>query len=202
MIKKGLLFFICIATLSVFGQQKPVLERFSGLHNNGVVYLEWVMSSGTICAGVVITRSTDSINFSKIGEIPGFCGSLSSATTYRFQDEEPVMQKKVFYRLELGTIATSEILSVYVPATGVGEYQLYPNPVISEAKLQFQNPAHSVIVLKIYDSKGLEILTETTEGESFSIKTETLNQGLYYFILYEENSNTNRMSGSFYITKS
>lgn len=198
MIKKGLLFFICITTLSLLGQQNPVLDRFSGVHNNGVVYLEWVMSSGTICSGVVITRSTDSINFSKIGEIPGFCGSLSSATTYRFQDEKPVMHKKVFYRLELGTIAISEILSVYVPATGVGEYQLFPNPVISESKLQFQNPTHSVFVLKIYDSKGLEIHSENTEGESFIINTESLLPGLYYFILYEENSNASRMSGNFY----
>ncbi len=89
-------------TAHVYAQHNPIPGNFSLFENNGKVYLNWSIVSGSTCNGIQIYRSTDSVMFTQVGNIPGICGSSSSAISYNFIDDNPVKNKVNYYRLELG----------------------------------------------------------------------------------------------------
>lgn len=177
----------------------PEVQGFKAQHSGGVVYLEWTMRSGSICNGISVTRSEDSINFTQIGSIAGFCGSVSAPVLYRFQDPNPINNISLYYRLELGTVGQSGTISLFVPETGYGEYQIFPNPFSVQSKLYFFNPRGEQFHLRIYDIKGQAYLNTETSSDNFTLGNEMLKPGLYYFILYMDGSEAGLVKGNFMV---
>jgi hypothetical protein len=202
MLMRTKLLFLLLSALysvSLHAQQSPVVNNFKAQHSDGVVYLDWELSSGSVCYGIGITRSIDSVNFIQIGYIPGICGSLSSPVEYYYQDQNPIANQKMYYRLELGTAANSEIISLFIPRTGKGEYNLYPNPVTANSQLYFFNPGSEPYLLKVFDSRGMEFISQTGSTDHFEISKQQLSPGLYYFILYRTGSETDLIKGNFFV---
>ena len=94
-----LLFF---SLQGLFAQRHPILGKFYLSENKGTVDLHWSIMEGSTCNGIQIYRSNDSIQFSKIGEISGVCGSISEEQSYTFSDVNPFRNQVNYYRLELG----------------------------------------------------------------------------------------------------
>ena len=173
------------ATANVFAQHNPILDNFNVFKNNGKVFLNWTIISGSTCNGIQIYRSTDGINFMQVGSIAGICGSSSTAVNYNFTDNNPEKNKINYYRLELGNNGSSEILSVKIIDIESG-YQIRPNPIIGKAKIYFDNNTKLQHQLFIYNLNGFQIFSSTTKEDFFELNTETFLSGIYFFTIETE----------------
>ena len=102
--------FIFSAPLSA--QNEDVIEYLNASEFNGKVLLSWSIMQGNTCNGIQILHSTDSINFSQISSIEGICGSTQQSISYSFTDLSPEKNANNYYRLQLGGLGFSWIVSV------------------------------------------------------------------------------------------
>lgn len=76
---------------------------------------------------------------------------------------------------------------VYQIPVGIAEQdatnfvQVLPNPVTEDAIISFSNINSDLITIKVYDSAGKLIFTETTTGQKSIVKREKLHQGLFIY---------------------
>ena len=182
---KYLLFamFFSIAATKVFAQHNPILDNFSIFENNGKVFLNWTITSGSTCNGIQIYRSTDSTNFIQVGDIAGVCGSSSSPTPYNFTDDNPIKNSINCYRLELGGNGSSQILSVEIIDIASGGFQIRPNPIITDAKIYFDNNKKEEHHFTLYNMSGIAFLTTTTKESFFQLNATLLQSGIYFFTI-------------------
>ena len=186
---KNIKLLLCLlqlaATSNVFAQHNPILGNFTLFENNGKVYLNWSIVSGSTCNGIQIYRSTDNINYTQIGSIAGVCGNSSTAVSYNFTDTNHEKNKINYYRLELGNNGSSEILSVEIIDIESG-YQIRPNPIIGKAKIYFDNNTKLQYQLFIYNLNGIQVYYSTTKEDYFELNTETFLSGIYLFTISME----------------
>jgi len=176
-----------VATTNVFAQHNPILGKFTVFENNGKVFLNWTIVSGSTCNGIQIYRSTDTINYTQVGNIVGVCGSSSSAVSYNFTDDNPEKNKVNYYHLELGNNGSSEILSVEIIDIANNGYQIRPNPVVSSiAKIYFDNNTKNQHQLFIYNISGIQVFRTSTNEDLFDLNTETFLSGIYLFTISTE----------------
>lgn len=161
--------------------QISIVSNYNAESSNSKVYLRWTIQAGYTCNGIVITRSTDQITYSKVGEIFGVCGSEDSAQTYTFTDDNPIASKTNFYKLELGFLGQTAERSVFV-WSGDG-FLLYPNPAGSTTRLQYDNAASSTADLYLYDMQGRLVATQSNKQSVMQVDVSMLPCGLYLFQL-------------------
>lgn len=172
-------------SVTTFAQHNPnpILDNFILVENNGRVYLNWTIVSGSTCSGIQIFRSVDSISYSQIGSIAGICGSSSSAKNYNFTDENPQINKINFYRLELGGNGTSQVLSVEIIDISAGGYQIRPNPVVGNSKIYFNNNTRLEHQLLIYNLNGTQVFSSITMKDFFELNSAAFSSGIYIFTI-------------------
>lgn len=185
-------FRICVLILFSsqfsFAQRNPILDNFSVFENNGKVFLNWTIKSGSTCRGIQIFRSSDNINFKQIGEIIGVCGSISEPITFNFNDEHPEINSFNSYRLELGGNGTSEVLSLEIIDIANGGYQIRPNPVSTIAKIYFNNNKKEPHQFVLYNLKGISVTTLSSNEDFFDFNANNLSSGLYFFSISNANN--------------
>lgn len=181
-------------------QFTPKLNRFNAQHREGIVYLDWVMASGSICLGINIEKSEDSVNFTEIGNIGGICGSLANPMAYAFQDETPIFNKKIYYRLSFPNLGHSELISIVVIDVKKHHYEVNPNPSSGASKINFYNPKGELHHIKILNLSGLQIAELDTTNEVFDIDSGLLGAGIYQFMIYND-SYSNIVNGRLIITQ-
>jgi hypothetical protein len=168
-------------TNSSSAQSHPFLENFSATLYQGRVYLDLTMKAGNTCNGIQIYRATDTMNFSRIGLIPGICGSLTKAESYQFTDEAPVLNQVNYYRLELGAFGLSQIIAIDVPDVSDRGYQIRPHPVHGPAQLFFDKQENVSYQLIIYTQHGVEAHRDATFDSYFIMDNISLPGGIYFF---------------------
>lgn len=176
------LFWVC----ALNAQFTPKLNRFSAQHRDGIVYLDWVMSSGSVCLGISIEKSEDSINFKEIGSIGGFCGNLTKPMSYAFQDESPLLNKKIYYRLSYPGLGHSHYISIVVIDVKKNDYEVNPNPSSGLSKINFYNPKGELHHIKVLNLSGVQVLELETTNEVFEIESGLLEAGIYQFMIYND----------------
>jgi hypothetical protein len=163
-------------------QSNPILDNFSILGNNGKVYLNWIIKSGSTCNGIQIFRSANNSSFKEIGNIAGICGSISSATPYNFVDENPEKNAVNFYRLELGTNGTSQTLSIEIIDIDNGGSQVRPNPVYDNSKIYFNNTnIKDLHYLNVFNVNGKFTDELSSKENFFEIISQKYANGIYFF---------------------
>jgi len=186
-IRRGLKFPILLLVLfagtRLFAQETTILNNFTASENNGKIFLQWVITSGSTCNGTKIFRSTDNLSFTQIGEISGVCGSSSFAKAYDFTDESPIDNLKNHYRLELGNNGFSKVVSLEITDLQNGGYQVRPNPVSSQAKIYFKNKNYENHQLKIHNQNGSFVSSSYTNDECFDFDATNLHAGIYIFTI-------------------
>lgn len=182
--KTFILFLIAlIGLIPDFFAQTEILEQFYLDQVNGRVRLNWSIKSGNTCNGIDIERSEDSLYFQKTGDIEGTCGSSISVISYSFTDENPILNKKSYYRLKLGGSSYSQILSIEVIDVSANNYLLRPNPISESGQLYFKNDNHAEFDFIIYNQNGEEISRLRTTENLIIIKADDFLTGLYFFHL-------------------
>jgi hypothetical protein len=173
--------FILMINSTLFSQNNPILDNFSITQNNGKVYLNWIIKSGSTCNGIQIFRSANNSSFKEIGNIAGICGSVSSATPYNFVDQNPEKNTINFYRLELGNNGTSQTLSIEIIDIEKEGSQVRPNPVYNEAKIYFNNNIKELNYLSVYNLSDKLIDELSSKENFFEINSTNYSNGIYFF---------------------
>ncbi|MBS3915602.1 MAG: T9SS type A sorting domain-containing protein [Bacteroidetes bacterium] len=178
-IKLIIFIFIQIRYIGLFGQY---VENYRVSQHRGTVILSWTITTGNVCDGVEIERSSDSIHFSIIGSIPGVCGSPSEPRNYTYTDTAKNLRGKHYYRLNLRSLGLTESISIYIPSKSEGWVTLYPNP------------AHDAIWLRLNEESYRDSVTlaiySIHSGESFKMRLYLANEiritmhpkpGIYFY---------------------
>lgn len=167
-------------------QVNSALGRFTATEVNDLVLLQWQMNSGNVCQGIEIYRSEDSLDFVHIGHISGICGSISEPVDFEFTDLSPVVNKTSYYKIQLGLLGSSQVISTYVSKPGVDGFLLKPNPVSEKATIEFNNDNGGLAVLTLTDIKRNLILENETRSQSFVLDFSPYESGIYLFVISKE----------------
>lgn len=194
----SIIFVLLIIGKTSYAQLHPILDRFDVFEASGKVYISCVISSGNTCNGIDVMRSEDSTNFISVGHIGGVCGSSSEPVTYNFIDENPIKNKPIYYKLELGGYGYTNILSVQIIDTKEFGFQIRPNPTTSSTIIYFQNLTNSEHTLNILNNLGAVVLSETTNQNFFLFDVNHIPSGVYPFIISVDSFN-NKVFGKIVI---
>ena len=197
-VMKWLTVFFLIVSTHVLSQNEDVIEAFSASEFNNKVLLAFSITQGNTCNGVEIFRSTDSLNYTKVGSIEGICGSTQETIKYEFTDSDPVINNVNYYRLLLGGFGYSWVVSTEVIDVSGADYLLNPNPVTYTSELNFDNESNDLITLKVFALSGELVHSESTIGEQFVLNRLDYNSGLYLFHLIPQ-SGMDVISGKFVV---
>ena len=181
--KGRILLCLLICLPLVFKAQVSILDDFRAEENEGEVVLTWIISSGSTCNGIDIMHSTDSLNFSVIGDIEGICGDEDKAVSYTYVHQNPQLNTVNHYRLELGGIGSSTIVSITILDIEKKGYVLYPNPLVDQSVIYFRNTRASRAELELYSIGGTLVRREMGSGNQFAIHKNELQSGLYIFTI-------------------
>ena len=194
----NLVFLIFGFVSSVSAQNEDVISNLSADEINGKVLLTWSIKQGNTCNGINILRSTDSVNFIFIGSINGVCGSSQEELPYEFTDLDPEKNKRNYYRLSLGGIGFSWIVSSEVIDVTSNNYLLRPNPIVDSSELHFKNDASNIIEFIVYDNMGNKVKSLTTIEKKIILQQQDYKSGMYFFVLINATHN-NKISGRFVV---
>ena len=180
-------FFVLLA------QNEDVVIVFNATEFNNKVLLNWTISQGNTCNGIDVFRSVDGVNYLKIGDIEGVCGSTAESIDYNLTDLFPVKNEVNHYRLGLGGLGYSYSVKVEIIDIAANSYQIRPHPISENAQLLFNNDSSKEADLNVYNGKGELIFQKSTNSSWFELNVlSTFPSGLYYFRL---NVNENEIKG-------
>ncbi|MBS3912979.1 MAG: hypothetical protein KG003_00615 [Bacteroidetes bacterium] len=170
-----------MTTQSLFGQY---VENYKLSQHRGTVVLNWTITTGNVCDGVDIERSSDSIHFQVIGSIPGVCGSASEPRNYTFVDTAKNLVRKYYYRLNLRSLGLTEIISIYIPAPSDGWVTVFPNPAQGLVWLRLNDRSYrDSITLVLYSvHSGMSHQMRLFLSEEIRIPL-LLEPGIYFYTI-------------------
>jgi hypothetical protein len=183
---------------SSISQNEDVINSFVATEFNGKVLLTFSINSGYTCNGVTILRSLDSVNFTTIGSIEGICGSSQESINYDFTDISPVKNAINYYRLSLGGVGFSWIVSAEVIDMGLNNSLIRPNPISENTELFFDNENKASLIVEIFSSTGLLVHTESTNEEKISLKNSDFDAGTYFYSVHADGVKSN-VTGKFVV---
>jgi len=176
------------------------LLSFNATVIDGKVLLEWYTSTETNNAGFKIERSIDGANYEEIFFIGGN-GTTTNRNVYSYLDES-VRSGIYYYRLkQVDFDGSFEYLNVVAVDLGIpGGFileQNYPNPFNPRTLINYQIPKEGLVILKLYDVLGNELMTLINEqkpsgSHSFELDASQLTSGIYFYKLSSGTFNSTR----------
>lgn len=183
MVKSFLQFSIFLLLASPVVGQEDFLEFFRVIQREDDVVLNWVISKGNTCNGIDILRSSDSLNFTAIGQIEGICGDEEESVSYVFVDNDPLSAGRSFYRLELGAVGSSEIKGLDFIDLTDQSYVVRPNPVVNQGRVYFKPSDTQTHYMYLFDIQGKISAEIPSSGMYFELQNKGYQSGLYVFII-------------------
>ena len=184
MLRTLVIYFLLSSIFPALSQEADeFVDDFLAVQQNDGVFLRWTILSGNTCDGTKIERSEDGINFYKIGEIPGVCGSPDKPITYDFTDIEPFKNRVNYYRLQLGFLGITSFKTVDFIVLGDEGYSINPNPFSEGAIFLFDNPDGEEHELIIFDYKGQIAMSFKTSDNKIQLDRNYFSAGTYIFRL-------------------
>jgi len=172
------------------------LNLFEASVKEDVVMLEWQTSSETNNFGFEIERSSNSVNYQKIGFVAGH-GTTTTPQSYQFPDRT-VEEGKYYYRLKQldadGSFEYSSSVEITVNFPNrLNLFQNYPNPFNPSTGISYSLPCNAYVNLSICDVSGRTLKTLVQERQPAGHKTIIWNgrdlynveaaSGLYFYRL-------------------
>lgn len=188
--KTGVLTFFSLLLSNFITAQLVNYSDFSLNDLDGNVLVSITIDSGSICQGIQLEYSTDSINFNQIDEIEGVCGSSSESKSYSFLHTEPLKNENNHYRLVFGVSQRTEIRSIYIRYVLPGEIQVFPMPSTGVFSVYFSNPSNAKANWKIINNEGKVFFeTNTVNSDHIELNKTNFLSGLYFVQITDENQN-------------
>ena len=159
------------------------LISFEGKLVRGNPFLTWQTANEIELYRFEIEKSTDLVDFHRIGEVYPYEGLGFMVNQYQYVDlffEE----KKAYYRLKMvdidGLLKYSNTIAL--ENSEAFDFQVSPNPNIGHFKIDFKG-AYDQIDIKLIDPNGFLVWVDSIEGQgAFSVEQNlsTLPPGIYY----------------------
>lgn len=171
------------------------LGQLTGGYSSGFVQLQWSTSSEVDMGHFEVERSTDGINFRKLGKLLAK-GDVNTITEYTYLD---ILAEKGsnFYRLVIidkdGNFSYSKIITIGVEK-GFSLFVVYPNPFGKKVQVKFNSDGPDHSTMRIIDNNGKVITTQIDQvqkGENrITIQNvDNLPGGIYYLELVTKDKN-------------
>lgn len=134
------------------------LTGFEVTRNGNLADLKWTTAGELKNDRFEIERSTDGINFSKVGIVNG-SGTTNEVKNYQYSDALPANATMVYYQLRIIDIDAkstfSKIVAVRVSGSAaLKSYTVYPNPFINDIKLQLSSTRETTVTVRILSVTG------------------------------------------------
>jgi uncharacterized repeat protein (TIGR01451 family) len=163
------------------------IVKLNGNRYGNNVGLKWVITSDRVIDYFEIERSSDGINFTKVGQQPGIGGPCNQ-TPFAYTDNIASFNgDEIYYRIKLivnGQV--SKISSIVViHANNNHVVTIAPNPASQSFSISMYNNTASVVEVSIIDVDGRVVMKheqQVTAGQNnFSVSNiGRLSQGLYH----------------------
>jgi uncharacterized repeat protein (TIGR01451 family) len=148
---------------AVIGPQETTLAvklgSFTVKKTGSLAQLDWVTLNEIKNDRFEIERSTDGVNFGKVGEVKG-AGTTTESSNYQFADPVgSVAAGIIYYRLRIvdidGKATYSKIVALKLNGSiAIREYTVYPNPFTSNIKLNINSTKETAVTIRISNTNG------------------------------------------------
>jgi hypothetical protein len=169
---------LILSLLSYVLNAQPV-SSVKVLQKENSVLLSFVLEQGFTCNDIYIYRSTDGINFSEAGIIPGICGSASEAVLYSHTDVSPGIEKLNCYFVAPRGLMQSQTACTYVFDPLVTEIRAFPNPFIDNVRIYSPILNQKNKVVRIFSLDGKIISEENIDCDPCNLNLESLQPGVF-----------------------
>jgi subtilisin-like proprotein convertase family protein len=158
--------------------------------DNEYIKISWATASETNTRVFEVLRSTDAINFVKIGEVNA-AGNSNSTKTYAYNDHN-VSAGIIYYYVvrEVDIDSKSHLTNIVNSRLEKAEFELisiYPNPTVDNTTITMYTKEAREITLMVYNDIGEMMKKEQKslkEGlNEWNVETEKWAKGVYYFII-------------------
>ena len=152
--------------------------NFSGVHSKGKNLLSWTTTNEVNTNLFYVMRSSDGINFEKIGQV--YSKNSPGTNTYEYTDENPLSGSNYYKLLQVdinGTNATSKIVSLN--SDEIFNISVRPNPSEEDFNFLITNYNGEEISVKAYSIEGKIITTLNPRENEFTIGKD-FSPGLYF----------------------
>lgn len=149
--------------------------------------LSWTTLSEINNDYFVVERSTDGIRFVQAGIVDGK-GNTGTKENYSFTDPLSTTAKVLYYRLRQvdadGKATISSVVSLRLNGTKLNNYAVYPNPFVSDIKLQIETDKQQEITVRISNASGQLVMSKKVIlqlGDNIVVlqNLESLKTGIY-----------------------
>ncbi len=179
------------------------------VNEKNTISLDWETASEINNEHFLIERSYNVREFEVIGKVEG-AGNTSESERYSFIDENPELNRPVYYRLKQvdfdGAYEYSLIKKIMIEQSAINIQKVYPNPVFSsetvKVKFDLLTDAREIDMI-VYDILGHQKMKNTftvSNGENIiNFSPNNLVSGQYYVSLIANNQRI--MSDMFIVTE-
>jgi endonuclease I len=153
---------------------------FTAQKNNESVLLKWYATFETSFKKYEIERSSDGINYYKIGEVAG-----RNLANYSFTDNNLPNTNTIFYRLKMididGKFSTSKIVPIRI-ADNFSNALVYPNPTKDKLVVRLQRSLTENSEVLIADLSGRMIMRQQANAgqKNIDLTVRQLPAGRYF----------------------
>jgi hypothetical protein len=139
--------------------------NFTGLLNNGLVNLDWTMTSNKGVNYFTIEKSIDGVHFTFAGKMDAH--NTTSSYTYQATDEVfGIKASNVYYRIKItgvnGDVQYSKVVKISLSTNGISAVTLAPNPVRNSMQINIASNVDKDVQVFIYDVAGKLMRTTNT----------------------------------------
>ena len=161
--------------------------EFSVIKSGNNAGLTWTTYSEINNDRFEVERSTDAVYFESVGSVKSK-GNTGLKQTYTFNDPLLSSAPVLYYRVKQvdfdGSFAYTIIVPLRLKGTNVRKYSLYPNPFVSNIKLQVTSDNKQPVSVRISSINGQLLINkgfELQKGENILVVSnmETLKKGIY-----------------------
>lgn len=141
------------------------LINFHGLLNNGLVNLDWTMTSSKGVKYFTVEKSIDGVHFTFAGTVDA--NNTTSSYIYQATDDVfGIKASNVYYRIKVtgagGDVQYSKVVKISLSANGISAVTLAPNPVRNSMQINIASNADKDVQVLIYDVTGKLMRTTNT----------------------------------------
>jgi hypothetical protein len=148
------------------------LLNFSGYKSGSKNVLKWNTSTESGNLGFEVQRSSDGVNYSAIGFVNSLAagGNSNTELSYTFEDNNPVVSKKNYYRLNQKNADGKSKMSNVVVISGekpttIGIGGIFPNPASSTVNVIIDAPRRDDVTVVLMDVLGKTIKQKVVNVE-------------------------------------
>lgn len=156
------------------------LISFIAIAQNNQARLSWQTGSELFCERFDIFRSTDGVQFTKIGSLPSK-GNFSNGANYDFYDINPVSGHNYYQLIEVDQDGSSKNIGVkdVVFKEDAPLVKIYPNPVKNIVRVEFGRSKYSLLELLDLNGRRLKVLSVNVSDTIKEIDLTDLPNGIY-----------------------